>query len=204
MKGRRVLNPPERELLAIIPERLDWLRFLGFDLDDEHPNHSVLSKPRARWGTDAFKRLFERIVLECVQAGLVDGRNLFMDNCLIQPNASNNPVVNIESLQRHSNKGFQGLQARLDEAEQAPERPGAANQAHISTTDADASVTRRGGGKSKLKYPVHRAVDECCEVITATEVTTGSVHEAHRMDSLLDAHRHTTGVASEICVADRK
>ena len=44
----------ERELLATIPERLDWLWFLGFDLDDEVPNHSVLSKARARWGTEAF------------------------------------------------------------------------------------------------------------------------------------------------------
>jgi len=65
-------------------------------------------------------------------------------------------------------------------------------------------VARRGGGKSTLKYQVHRAVDERCEVITATEVTTGSVHEAHRMDSLLDAHTHTTGIAAEVCVADSK
>ena len=34
----------EPELLATIAERLDWLWFLGFDLDDEVPNHSVLSK----------------------------------------------------------------------------------------------------------------------------------------------------------------
>ena len=194
----------ERELLATIPERLDWLWFLGFDLDDEIPNHSVLSKARARWGTQAFKQFFEAIVSQCVQAGLVDGRKLFMDSCLIQANASNNSVVNIESLKRHLNKGYQQLQARLDEAEQESERPGAANHTHISTTDPDASVARRGGGKSKLKYQVHRAVDECCEVITATEVTTGSVHEAHRMDSLLDAHTHNTGVAAEVCIADSK
>lgn len=65
-------------------------------------------------------------------------------------------------------------------------------------------MTRRGGGKSRLKYQVHRAVDESCEVITVTEVTTGAVHEAPRMDSLLDAHRRNTGVAAEDCVADSK
>jgi transposase/uncharacterized protein (UPF0179 family) len=194
----------ERELLATIPERLDWLWFLGFDLDDEVPNHSVLSKARARWGTEAFKQFFERIVSQCVQAGLVDGRKLFMDSCLVQANASNNSVVNTESLKRYLNKGYQRLQARLDEAEQEPQRAGVANQTHISTTDPDASVVRRGGGKSKLKYQVHRAVDERCEVITAAEVTTGSVHEAHRMESLLDAHAHNTGVAAEVCVADSK
>ena len=34
----------ERKLMLTIPERLDWLWFLGYDLDDEIPNHSVLSK----------------------------------------------------------------------------------------------------------------------------------------------------------------
>jgi hypothetical protein len=37
------------------------LWFLGYDLDDEIPNHSVLSKARARWGVEAFKTFFERI-----------------------------------------------------------------------------------------------------------------------------------------------
>jgi transposase len=40
----------ERELVATIPERLDWLWFLDHDLDDDIPNHSVLSKARTRWG----------------------------------------------------------------------------------------------------------------------------------------------------------
>ena len=43
----------ERELMATVPERLDWLWFLGFDLDTETPDHSVLSKARRRWGAVA-------------------------------------------------------------------------------------------------------------------------------------------------------
>jgi transposase len=38
----------ERELMETIPERLDWLWFLGYDLESEIPNHSVLSKARKR------------------------------------------------------------------------------------------------------------------------------------------------------------
>ena len=34
----------ERELMNTIPLRLDWLWFLGYDIDSEIPNHSVLSK----------------------------------------------------------------------------------------------------------------------------------------------------------------
>jgi len=52
----------ERELMDTIPFRMDWLWFLGYDLDEEIPNHSVLSKARARWGTDVFGRFFTQTV----------------------------------------------------------------------------------------------------------------------------------------------
>ncbi|MBI2517334.1 MAG: transposase [Opitutae bacterium] len=50
----------ERELMRMLPERLDYLWFLGFGLDDEIPDHSVLSKARARWGQEIFESLFVR------------------------------------------------------------------------------------------------------------------------------------------------
>ena len=199
----------ERELMATIPVRLDWLWFLGYDLDDEIPNHSVLSKARARWGVDAFKTFFERIVWQCVQAGLVDGSKLFMDSSMVQADASNNSVVNKESLNRYLDKSYQILEARLEEEQRSSDsddepKSGSANRKYISTTDPDASVTRRGKGKSKLQYQVHRGVDEKCEIITATEVTPGEVHEAHRMQSLLDSHQKNTGQKIETAVADSK
>ena len=52
----------ERELMATLAERLDWLWFLGLELDSEIPDHSVLSKARRRWGTELFRKFFERIV----------------------------------------------------------------------------------------------------------------------------------------------
>src|SRR6185436_1286320 len=63
--------PSERELMEVIAERMDYLWFLGYGLDDEIPNHSVLSKARARWGPEVFKRLFLRTNEQCVAAGLV-------------------------------------------------------------------------------------------------------------------------------------
>jgi transposase len=83
----------ERELIQTIPERLDWLWFLGYDLDDDIPNHSVLSKARTRWGTDAFQFFFESIVFKCAQAGLIDGSNMFTDASFVQADASTNSVV---------------------------------------------------------------------------------------------------------------
>ena len=202
----------ERELMATIPMRLDWLWFLDYDLDDEIPNHSVLSKARARWGMVAFKAFFERIVWQCVQAGLIDGSKLFMDSSILQADASNNSVVKTDALKRYLKKGYQILESRLEKetissskhAANNAAKSGAANKKHLSTTDPDASVTRRGKGKSKLEYQIHRGVDPKCEVITTTQVTPGEVHEAHRMQSLIDGHQQNTGVKVEVAVGDSK
>jgi len=84
--------PSERELMRMVAERLDYMWFLGFDLDDEIPNHSILSKARRRWGPDAFEGLFIETVQRCVGEGLVDGNKLHMDGTLINGNASRDSV----------------------------------------------------------------------------------------------------------------
>ncbi|MBU2102220.1 MAG: IS1182 family transposase [Candidatus Omnitrophica bacterium] len=198
----------ERELMATIPVRLDWLWFLGYDLDDEIPNHSVLSKARARWGLDVFRSLFESIVWQCVRAGLVDGSKIFTDASLVQADASNNSVVNQESLKRYLNESYREMEQRLEDSNNLslhdPAKQGSANRKHISTTDPDASVVRMGPGRSKLRYKIHRAVDEKAEVITATEVTAGEVNEAHLLTPLIDQHQRCTGKTVQKAVADSK
>src|ERR1700746_3860713 len=78
----------ERELMRIIPERLDYLWFLGYGLDDEIPDHSVLSKARKRWGKEVFLSLFSRVVHQCVEAGLVAGNKIHVDASLVDAHAS--------------------------------------------------------------------------------------------------------------------
>jgi transposase len=190
----------ERELIATIPLRMDWLWFLGYDLDDEIPNHSVLSKARARWGVTAFKGFFERIVVQCVEAGLVDGSKLFLDTSLIDADASNNSVVDMHSLKRYLDKGYSQLEKRLDDLE--VEKITTVNSRYISTTDPDASVTRQGSGKSKLRYKTHRSVDPHCEVITATKVTPGSTDDGELLKEMIDIHQSNTQKTVDIVVAD--
>jgi transposase len=169
----------ERELMEALPERLDWLWFLGYTLDSSMPDHSVLSKARKRWGQETFKSFFEQIVLQCVKAGLVDGTKIFMDASLIDADASNNSVIDTTSLKRYLHTGYQELEKRLDEKESAPlkDTDHAVNTRYVSTTDPDASIVRHAGTRSKLRYKTYRAVDSLCEVITAVEVTPGAVNE---------------------------
>jgi transposase len=85
--------PSERELMEQIPERLDFLWFLGYDLESVIPNHSVLSKARSRWGSEVFEKLFVRTIEQCAEAGLVDGRLLHIDSTTLKANASRNSVI---------------------------------------------------------------------------------------------------------------
>ena len=195
----------ERELMETIPMRLDWLWFLGYDIDSEVPDHSVLSKARARWGVEAFQRFFERIVWQCVEAGLVDGSKIFMDSSLVDANASNNSVIDTRSLRVQLQESYKKLEARLEEKSErtgSPRRYVKENSRYISATDPDAGIVNRG--KPRLSYQVHRAVDGRSEVITATEVTPGDINEAHEMIPLLEGHHLNTGVKAETVVADSK
>src|SRR3989337_1943615 len=200
----------ERELMDTLSERLDWLWFLGFDLDTEIPNHSVLSKARRRWGEEAFRSFYERVVWQCVESGLVDGRKIFVDSSLIQADASNNSVVDRQSLKRYLSESYKELEKRLEEEVKEDDSrddndgsSGGVNKRYISTTDPDASIMR-SGGKAKLRYQTHRAVDGAYGGITATEVTPGEVNEAHMMLGLVNSHQQNTESSVETIVADSK
>jgi transposase len=205
----------ERELMETVPERLDWLWFLGYTLTSSVPDHSVLSKARKRWGMGAFKKLFERIVTQCVKAGLVDGTKIFMDSSLIDADASNNSVVDTHSLKRYLNQGYLELEKRLEADKTAPaadspdasagtpsKNTGGVNTRYTSTTDPDASIVRHMGDKAKLRYKTHRTVDPLHEVITAVDLTTGSVNEGYKMASLIEAHEANTATKASTVVAD--
>lgn len=195
----------ERELMDTLPERIDWLWFLGYDIDSEIPNHSVLSKARKKWGAEVFQRFFERIVLQCVQAGLVDGRKIFVDSSLVDANASNNSVLDTQNLKHQLHKNYKKLEARLEEHSESTDSSKICekkNNRFISSTDPDAALVNRG--KSKLSYQVHRAVDGKHEIITATDAAPGDVNEAHLMLPLLEKHEVTTEVKADTVVADCK
>jgi len=203
----------ERELMAQLPERLDWLWFLDYDLDSCTPQHSVLSKARRRWGSEVFERLFVRSVEQCVEAGLVDGRLLHADSSTIKANASKDSVVKscpelVQALRQAYQKEEQKLVVLPEEAPAAanPEESKApsnsetatkqawVNQTHISQTDPEAELARTKTGATELSYKDHRLVDDAHGVVTAVIATTGSVGDARQLAGLIEQHRSTTAL----------
>ena len=69
----------ERELMRIVSDRLSTRWYVGYDLFEALPDHSSLTRIRERFGLSVFREFFERIVEECVDAGLVWGEELYFD-----------------------------------------------------------------------------------------------------------------------------
>ena len=136
--------PSERELMKQLGFRLDYLWFLGYGLDDEIPNHSVLSKARKRWGKEVFEGFFVRTVMQCVEAGLVEGQKIHVDSSLIDANASKDSVKKAcPELIAAVKQAYQAQESKLEDTS-TPEDYQAVNDRLVSTTDPDAAMTRKG------------------------------------------------------------
>ena len=80
----------ERKLLEELRMHLAWRWFTGLGFDQEIPDHSTFSKNRhGRFQqSNLFQELFERVVEQCIQAGLVKGDQMSVDGSFIMADAS--------------------------------------------------------------------------------------------------------------------
>jgi len=78
----------ERQLMRVVADRLSLRWYLGYNLAEALPDHSSLTRLRERYGLAVFRRFFEAIVDQCIAAGLVWGRELYIDSTDVAANAS--------------------------------------------------------------------------------------------------------------------
>lgn len=194
----------ERELMGMVAERLDYLWFLGYGLDDSIPDHSVLSKARARWGKEVFESFFVRVVRQCVEKGLVQGGKIHLDSSLIDGNASKDSVVKGPAeLIAALKAAYQAQESKLSDTT-TPADYKAVNDRMVSTTDPDAAIVRKGPDSARPRYHHHRAIDDAHGVVTAVDVTPGSINEASKLSDLIEGHQSNTGLSVRTVVGDHK
>ena len=185
--------------------------FCRLNFHDPVPDHSTLSRLRnERWArSEVFTKLFEKTVADCVATGIVSGRHVSVDGTQVRADAS------MKSLQPRE-EDEEPPQASPPAGEPQPE--GAwkghgeryTNATHVSSTDPDARLYRKGDGKGAiLSYLVHDVIDTKSRVILATKATrAGSSAETEAALELLDEHewrRQALGIHDPVNVlsADR-
>jgi transposase len=181
----------ERALAKQLPMRLDWLWFCGYDIDDVTPNHSVISKARSRWGRDIFSIFFTNILLQCKDAGLIDGEIIHIDSSMIDANASK------DSLKTQFRVVSHGLYEKLEDNTERKKL-----QKRISTTDPDARLGRKYG-KTTLGYKDHRAVDDKHGIVTATVTTAANQTDGNLMTEVIEEHQKNTDTKLKTVAADK-
>jgi transposase len=83
----------DRRIINALRLRLDIRYFIGYDLDEELPWHSTLSRTRQLYGEHIFMELFKKVLEQCIDKGMVSGRRQAIDSVFIKANASNDSML---------------------------------------------------------------------------------------------------------------
>jgi transposase len=78
----------DRKLIEHSSMRLDILYFLGYDIEEELPWHSTISRTRGLFPESVFEGVFTRVFELCVSAGMVSGHTQAIDSAPVKANAS--------------------------------------------------------------------------------------------------------------------
>lgn len=204
----------ERKLAQELKVNLAFMYFLGYEIDEETPNHSVLSKARRRFGNRIFEKFFEMVVEKCKEQGLIEAEKSFIDSTLIPANASLNSVVDCDEkiILRRSPKDYLKAMDELNpvesenDKEPKKERSKAqTNQTAYSKTDPEASIIRHHNTRPKLAYKQHINVDSgSARVITACTTTPAAVADEHKLPHLISKANEQHDILPKEVGADTK
>lgn len=220
----------DRQLCDEIRMHAGFRWFCRLNFHDAVPDHSTLSRLRnERWAASAFfKRLFEEVLKGCVSAGMVSGRHVSADGTQIQANAS---MQSLEPRADDHESGGPGESspktASVSESAtcagesatcaKEPQPEGVwkghgerySNETHVSRTDPDARLYRKGDARgASLSFLVHDVIDTKSRVILGrrASLATGTAEREAAL-KLLDEHearRQGLGLqqAVEVLTAD--
>jgi len=173
--------------------------FAGYRLDETLPDHSSLTKIRQRWGYKRFKKIFQKTVQSCVEAGLVNGETVHIDATLIRAD------VSWESL---STEHAEAVIEKNDNDSENPPGPGRPRKKQRkpkkrSKTDPDATLTTSCNTfRMEPCYKQHSAVDDLCGVIVDVDVTTGEQSEGSQLAEQIGRIENNTGKKLDTLSAD--
>jgi transposase len=169
----------ERKLVEELRMHLAWRWFTGLSFDQEIPHHSTFSKNRHGRFQESklFEQLFEQIVRQCMEVGLVRGDKLSVDGSFVEANAARGSRIPREQLAEAA-EVHQTLRQYVQELEkQNPVEGPVHEQDQISTTDPDSTYATKGGTPARLGYYDNYLVDNESCVIVGVQATAARMSQ---------------------------
>lgn len=199
--------PSERQIEQRIQTDVALRWYLGLDLFDSVPDHSTISQLRRRKPAfrKIFRRLFEKVVHQCIAAGLASGRLVGTDSTHMKANASRASeelvelpeepgvywerldVYEEDALERLAKKSGRRRQKRTKQIKKDSRR----SHKRVSRTDPESGHMKRPGKPEGPHYLAHQTVDTDHGVILDVTVTPGDVNDsAPYLDQLAHIHQN--------------
>ena len=189
--------PSERQIEQRIQTDVALRWYLGLDLFDRVPDHSTISQLRRRKPSfrKIFRRLFEEVVRQCIEKGLVSGRVVATDSTHVKANASmaseelvespDGPGAYWERLDAYEEEGRKELERRrgkkLRQGKQRTKslkKGGRRSHKRVSRTDPEAGHMNRPGKPVGPHYLSHQTLDTDHGIILDVTVTPGDVNDS--------------------------
>jgi transposase len=175
----------ERRLCDEVRMHVGYRWFVGLSLDEKVPDHSTFSKNRHGRFKESriYQQIFDQIVQQCIEKGLVSGKHLTVDSTLVKANAS---FKNLEPIVVPLKPGeyIDQVEKQNPVVEEEPEhdepwepegdypqRGGkVSNQTHRSRVDPDSRIARKSNfSETYLGHGVSYVMDNKSRIILGAD-----------------------------------
>jgi len=207
--------PSERRLFREVQVNLAYRWYLGYDLDEEIPHHSIMTKSRYRFPIEVFERLFKRIIHLCKERGFISGDYYFIDSSIVRANASKSSFRTKLKLEQEyldeldqDNEQKPKFHGHIFDGKMDPNKMGKRrkrnrkNDQFESHSDPEAEFISRPGKLSIPAYKAHFCVDRKERVILSVDGSKGSEDDMSKVHSLYTNSVFAAGKKPKIVVAD--
>jgi transposase len=169
----------ERRLCEEVKMHIGYRWFVGLNLEDKVPDHSTFSKNRhERFSEeDVFQKIFDEIVQQCINKGLLTGKHLTVDSTYIQANASFKSLEPI--VVEMKPKDYIEKLEEENPVQERPWEPGEdyphkgkkiSNNTYRSRTDPDARLSRKSfKATTDLYYAATYVMDNKSRIIVGAD-----------------------------------
>jgi len=186
----------ERGLEWRCADSLSLRDFLGLELRDRVPDHSWLSRTRARLPLEVHEQVFAWVLEQLAARGLVKGERVGIDASTMEANAAMRGIR-----RRDTGESYREMLTRMATASGIA-TPSAAelkqldrqrkgkrlsNAEWTSPTDPEARITRLQDGRTRLAYKPEHAVDLDTEAIVAAEIHPADRGDTTTLEDTLEA-----------------
>ena len=198
----------EIKLAQAVNENIAFKWFLGLKLTEKGPDHATISANRVRRFRDnnIAEQIFDEILRQCIDKGLVGGAILYTDSTHIKAKANKHrkalvtvnatPKEYIEELDEQIALDREILNKKpFDKDDNDPDPPegGEAITRMVSLTDPDSGQQTRDGKPDGFHYSEHRTVDSKNNVIVNVHVEPANVNDITPVPKILKEIKHRLG-----------